>query len=98
MLLFLPAAFRFVDLNSETIPQVVHCYLDYLWRMGPQTLPNEGFRLDGVRRSAPATLASMPRGFVFIVACFFLFFPRRCRSAHAASECLYPIFGQKGVV
>lgn len=29
--------------------QVVHCYLDFLWQMGPQTLPNEGFRPDGVR-------------------------------------------------
>lgn len=28
--------------------KVVHCYLDFLWQMGPQTLPNEGFRPDGV--------------------------------------------------
>ncbi|CAM9378933.1 unnamed protein product [Ectocarpus sp. 6 AP-2014] len=30
--------------------KVVHCYLDFLWQMGPQTLPNEGFRPDGVYR------------------------------------------------
>ncbi|CAM9725777.1 unnamed protein product, partial [Discosporangium mesarthrocarpum] len=28
--------------------KVMHCYLDFLWEMGPKTLPNEGFQLEGV--------------------------------------------------
>ncbi|CAM9600970.1 unnamed protein product [Laminaria digitata] len=42
--------------------KVVHCYLDFLWRMGPQTLPNEGFRIDGVYRLPSAALGAASAG------------------------------------
>ncbi|CAM9727238.1 unnamed protein product, partial [Choristocarpus tenellus] len=41
-------------LKARTSQYVMHCYLDFLWQMGPKTLPNDGFRVDGV--SALATL------------------------------------------
>lgn len=99
MLLFGPAAVRFVGLNSEITLQVVHCYLDFLWRMGPQTLPNEGFRVDGVRRSFPTTLALvtchvwfLQRGVLF---CFTL--RPLCVLCLPLGSCI-PVFGLQGVM
>lgn len=41
--------------------KVVHCYLDFLWQMGPQTLPNEGFRPEGVSSAEPCVVFSRLR-------------------------------------